>query len=55
MHVVARLDARIVETRYDEEVHLAIEIRSSRSEELASALIEHTSGNVKLKKREDGR
>ena len=52
MHVIAKLDACIVNTLYDEEVHLDIEIRTSRSDELASALIEHTSGNVKLKLKE---
>ncbi|MFN0157910.1 MAG: YigZ family protein [Bacteroidota bacterium] len=53
MHVIAKLDARIVDTLYDEEVHLDIEIRNSRSDELKSALVEQTSGNVRLKTKEN--
>ena len=46
MHVVSRCGARIVETSYDEEVHLVLEIRKSRSEELRALLVNHTSGNI---------
>lgn len=49
MHVIAKLDARIVDTVYDEEVHLDVEIRKSRRDELQSSLVEHTSGNVRFK------
>ncbi|MBM2845918.1 MAG: hypothetical protein HW407_1230 [Bacteroidetes bacterium] len=48
MHVVSKLGARIVDTVYDEEVHLQLEIRVSRREELQSSLVNHTSGNIRF-------
>ncbi|MBX2992496.1 MAG: YigZ family protein [Bacteroidetes bacterium] len=49
MHAVSRMGARIVETAYDEDVHLTITIRRSKAEELKAVLVNHTSGNVALK------
>lgn len=48
MHVISKSGARIIDTVYDEEVHLEIEIRQSRAAELKAALVEHTSGNIRL-------
>jgi uncharacterized YigZ family protein len=48
MHLLEKYGARIVETTYDEEVHLAIEIRRLRSAELREALVNRTSGNLHL-------
>jgi uncharacterized YigZ family protein len=48
MRSVARLGARVVETSYDEEVHLQLEIRLSKLEELTRALTENTSGNIRM-------
>ncbi len=47
MHVVSRSGARIVDTQYDEEVHLTLEIRQGRLQELKTLLMEHTSGNIR--------
>lgn len=49
MHVISKSGARIIDTVYDEEVHLEIEIRKSRAAELKAALVEQTSGNIRLK------
>jgi uncharacterized YigZ family protein len=49
MHVTSKCGARIVDTVYDEEVHLVLEIRKSKAEELRSSLVNHTSGNVRIK------
>ncbi len=49
MHVVSKIVARIVDTTYDEEVHVNLEIRQSKLEELKSLLVNHTSGNIRLK------
>ena len=49
MHVTSRLGARIVDTTYDEEVHLILEIRKSKTIELQLQLVSHTSGNVAIK------
>lgn len=49
MHVVSRMDARIIETVYDEDVHLTLAIRRSKEEELKTSLVNHTSGNITLK------
>jgi hypothetical protein len=46
--VLNRMGAHIVDTVYDEEVHLTLDIRKSRSTELCSALTEKTSGNIRL-------
>ena len=48
MHVTSKCGARIAETVYDEEVHLMVEIRKSKSEELRSLLMNHTSGNIRF-------
>lgn len=48
MRSVARLGARVVDTSYDEEVHLQLEIRLSKLEELTRALRENTSGNIRM-------
>ncbi|MBM2841498.1 MAG: hypothetical protein HW412_2026 [Bacteroidetes bacterium] len=49
MHVASKCNARILDTLYDEEVHLVLETRKSKSEELRSLLVNHTSGNVRIK------
>lgn len=49
MHVVNIVGARIVDTTYDDEVHLRLSIRQSRLEELRSSLIDRTSGNIALR------
>jgi uncharacterized YigZ family protein len=48
MRIASKLDARIVETTYDEEVHLVLEIRRSKAEELRTSMVNHTSGNVRI-------
>jgi uncharacterized YigZ family protein len=48
MHVLSRMGAHILDTGYDEEVHLTLDVRKSRSTELRSALTEKTSGNIRL-------
>jgi len=49
MNVVSKQGAKILDTRYDEEVHLCLEIRNSRMVELKSLLVQHTSGNITLR------
>jgi uncharacterized YigZ family protein len=49
MYVVSRLGARITDTSYDEEVHLKLEIRSSKLGELQSVLMDKTSGNITVR------
>ena len=49
MHVVSRMDARILDTTYDEDVHLKISIRRSKAVALKSALVEHTGGNILIR------
>jgi putative IMPACT (imprinted ancient) family translation regulator len=49
MHVASKCGVRIVDTQYDEEVHLVLEIRKSKAEELRSSLVNHTSGNLRIK------
>ena len=49
MHVVSTLGARIVDTLYDEDVHATLEIRVSKVEELKTALLNRTKGNIALK------
>jgi len=46
MHLVRTSGARIAGTRYDEEVHMRLDIRASRAQELRRALIEQTSGRA---------
>jgi putative IMPACT (imprinted ancient) family translation regulator len=49
MHVASKCGARIVDTTYDEEVHLVLEIRKSKAEELRLLLLNQTSGNVSVR------
>ncbi len=49
MHVVNVAGARIVDTTYDEEVHLRLAIRRSKLEELRSSLVDRTRGNITLR------
>jgi len=49
MHVVSHAGARIVDTSYDEEVHLTLEVRMSKREELKSRLLAQTRGNIRMK------
>jgi len=48
MHVVSRVGARIVDTTYDEEVHIHLECRLSKQDELRALLVDHTSGNIRF-------
>lgn len=48
MHVTSKCGARIADTTYDEEVHLVLEIRKSKAEELRSLLVNHTNGNIRI-------
>ena len=48
MHVVSSLGARIIDTTYDEEVHLKLQIRRSKATELRSSLTDRTSGNIRF-------
>lgn len=49
MHIVSQMAANIVTTVYDDEVHLTLEIRKSKSDELTARLIETTRGTVSIK------
>ena len=49
MHLVTELGAAIIDTSYDEEVHLTIEIRTSRAGEMRRLLVERTAGNLRLR------
>jgi len=53
MHVASNCGARIVETLYDEEVHLVLDIRKSKADELRSSLVNHTRGNVRIRSRSE--
>ena len=48
MHAASRCGAKIVDTSYDEEVHLLLEIRKSKAEELRQFLLDQTSGNLRF-------
>jgi len=48
MHLISEAGARIIDTSYDEEVHLTIEIRRSLSGELRRMLVERTAGNIRI-------
>ena len=50
MHVVSKLGAKILDTMYDEDVHLRLEVRVSKADELEKALVDHTRGNVIVKR-----
>jgi uncharacterized YigZ family protein len=49
MHIISTTGATIEDTTYDEEIHLRLEIRQSKLEELKRLLVEHTHGNITLK------
>jgi uncharacterized YigZ family protein len=49
MHIVSREGAKIADTRYDEDVHLKLEIRRSGMSRLREALMSGTSGNIDMK------
>ena len=49
MHVVSKLGARILDTTYDEDVHVSLEARSSMLDHLKSLLLNQTSGNISIK------
>lgn len=49
MHVVSKLDAKIADTWYDEEVHVRLEVRRSRAADLKAALFDQTRGNIEFK------
>ncbi|MDH3252389.1 MAG: IMPACT family protein [Ignavibacteria bacterium] len=49
MHIVSREGAKISDTRYDEDVHITMEIRRSGHDRLRDALIAQTSGNIDVK------
>ncbi len=48
MHVISESGAKIIETSYDEEVHLMIEVRTSLAEKVRQLLVERTGGNVRI-------
>ena len=49
MHVLSQSGARIVESAYDEDVHLTVEVRRSAVEGVHALLFEATRGNIALK------
>ncbi len=49
MHVVTGEGATILDTLYDEEVHLRLSIRRSRAAQLRNLLLSHTRGNIDLR------
>ena len=50
MHALSRFGAKVTDTAYDEEVHLTIEIRQSKANELKEMLVDQTSGNIRLRR-----
>jgi uncharacterized YigZ family protein len=46
MHCISRIQARIVETAYDEHVRMRVEIRQSAAGELKDRLVEQTGGKA---------
>ena len=48
MHVISELGAKIIDTSYDEEVHLSIDIRTSLTDRLRKELMDRTAGNIRL-------
>jgi uncharacterized YigZ family protein len=48
MHLVSQYGAVIVDTSYDEDVHLAVEIRKSLTADLEQSLVERTAGHVTI-------
>jgi uncharacterized YigZ family protein len=49
MHAVTQCRAKIVDTAYDEEVHMTLAIRKSQFDGLCSLLRDRTSGNIRMK------
>jgi len=49
MRVTSTCNGRIVDTTYDEEVHLVLETRKSKSEELRTLLVNCTNGDARIK------
>jgi uncharacterized YigZ family protein len=54
MHCISRFQARIIETGYDEQVHMRVEIRQSMAEELKTRLVEQTGGRAAVRLSEPG-
>ncbi len=52
MHAVSSMGSRILDTQYDEEVHLTIAVRLSMAESLKSLLIQRTRGNVEIREKD---
>ena len=50
MHVVSKMHTKIADTTYDEDVHATLEVRLSKVEELKSALVNQTNGNISFKR-----
>lgn len=50
MHILTRMEAKIEDTTYDEDVHLRIAARLSRLDELTRMLMEQTKGNVQIQR-----
>lgn len=48
MHVVSTFGAKILDTQYDEDVHMMVEVRCARVEELKGALINTTGGRAAI-------
>ena len=48
MHVVSRAGLRILDTSYDEEVHMILVVRRSMADETCAQLVERTSGNIRI-------
>ncbi|MER3524062.1 MAG: hypothetical protein C4326_08330 [Ignavibacteria bacterium] len=48
-YVVSKTGAKILDTTYDEDVHIVLEIRRTMIEEVQTQLVNHTRGNVALK------
>jgi len=48
MAVLGRYGSRILETTYDEEVHIRVETRLSNEETVKQQLVEQTAGRVRV-------
>lgn len=48
MHVVSRTGLRILDTSYDEEVHMMLRVRRSMADETCAQLVDRTSGNMRI-------
>jgi hypothetical protein len=46
MHCISRFQARILDTTYDDQVHMRVEIRQSAAAELNDRLVEQTGGRA---------